>query len=91
MGLHAGVGVRQRRGQETADAINHHRTLGAVVAIFEKHYVIQFGSACLQDDCVLKGSHAVPSSRAEMDCFARKQLEGFQWCIGPTHFKEKPA
>jgi hypothetical protein len=50
----------------------HYRSLGAVVAIFETHDVIKLGNACLKDDRVLKGSHAVPSAGPEMHCFARE-------------------
>ena len=51
------------------------RHLNAAVTTFETHDIIELSGACLKDDRVLQGCDAVPGSRAEMDCLARKQLE----------------
>ncbi len=47
----------------------------AVVAVVETHNVVQLGRACLEDDRVLEGCHAVPSTGEEMDCLSGEQLE----------------
>jgi hypothetical protein len=51
------------------------RWLNAAVTILETHNIIELSRACLKDDRVLQGCHAVPSAGAEMNCLPGEQLE----------------